>query len=103
MKQILSIVALAAISLQGCTTYPKQYNYSPTVTINGNNNEAVNLPSPFAKGFPKPVRAQKEQPQPRNAYAGYNPNGAPSRYLYNPTTGELYDTNSAIDFNQRPF
>lgn len=101
MKQILPIVALTAASLTGCTTYPKQYNYSPTVTINGSNNEAVNLPSPFAKGFPKPARLQKEQP--RNAYAGYNPNTAPSRYLYNPTTGELYDTSSAIDFNQRPF
>ena len=39
--------AIASIVLMsGCVTYPKNYTYSPTVTMDGNSD--VNLPSPFA-------------------------------------------------------
>lgn len=92
------IYLILALPLVGCTTYPKQYTYSPTVTINGSNNEAVNLPSPFAKGFPKTVNTQRELPPPQYTYADNTPHNAPSRYLYNPTTGELYDTQDTVDF-----
>ena len=51
--KITNILLLASMSLPliGCTTYPKTYTYSPTVTINGNNNSSTPLvlPNPFAK------------------------------------------------------
>jgi len=39
----------SVISMTGCTTYPKQYTYSPSITINGSSTVPVELPNPFSK------------------------------------------------------
>jgi hypothetical protein len=46
MKYILFILCIT--SFVGCVNYPKEYNYSPTVTYNGGGGEA--LPDPFGRG-----------------------------------------------------
>ena len=49
-KLVLSITTTTAVFiLTGCTTYPKQYTYSPTISINGSSESPVELPNPFAK------------------------------------------------------
>jgi len=51
MKIANLILVSVILSTVGCTTYPKTYTYSPTVTINGDNNSSTPLvlPNPFAK------------------------------------------------------
>lgn len=50
IQNILLLAVASTISV-GCTTYPKTYTYSPTVTINGDNSSTTPLvlPNPFAK------------------------------------------------------
>jgi hypothetical protein len=47
-------VIAGIILLSGCTSYPKNYTYSPTVNVSGDSAGGVTLPSPFAKK-PQPV------------------------------------------------
>lgn len=51
MKITNILLASAILTAVGCTTYPKTYTYSPTVTINGDNDSSTPLilPNPFAK------------------------------------------------------
>jgi len=67
MKIAASLVLLSSL-LVGCTTYPKNFTYSPTVTVGGDNNAGITLPSPYAKK-PQPVQqpspvVYQQQPQP---------------------------------------
>lgn len=86
MKKIFLLVTLTAVA--GCTTYPKQYTYSPTVTINGDSD--VTLPSPYSKH----KRVYEERSIER--YIASMPprtyDVEPNRFYYDPTTGELYDS-----------
>jgi hypothetical protein len=59
MKALLFSI-LCVASLVGCTTYPKNYTYSPTVTINGKADEVV-LPDPFSNGRKTQQRPIKTQ------------------------------------------
>jgi hypothetical protein len=45
----LALTVLTALVCVGCTTYPQNYTYSPTVTVTGGGNTPINLPNPFAK------------------------------------------------------
>lgn len=45
----LALTVLTALMCVGCTTYPQNYTYSPTVTVTGGGNTPINLPNPFAK------------------------------------------------------
>ena len=46
----LALTVLTALMCVGCTTYPQNYTYSPTVTVaGGGGNTPINLPNPFAK------------------------------------------------------
>ena len=50
MRLITPLIVGVAATLTSCTNYPKQYTYSPNVSVNGDgNNSNVALPSPFAK------------------------------------------------------
>lgn len=66
------LLALFAILTVGCTTYPKNYVYSPTVNVSGNNNDAV-LPSPFAKNSPKTISTNKSISTYKTTYYGPEP------------------------------
>ena len=50
MKNTLFCLTASTLFV-GCTTYPKTYTYSPTVTINGDQTSTTPLilPNPFAK------------------------------------------------------
>jgi len=93
-----------SVLLIGCTTYPKQYTYSPTVTINGSSSAPLVLPEPYAKS-----RTYKNDPTPQHptqrgyTVAASSYNLEPNRYYYNPSTGELYDSRQATDFEQPLF
>jgi len=84
-----------SVTLIGCTTYPENYTYSPTVTINGNQESTTPLvlPNPFAKT----PRAHTEytfntnhnyQPQP-SPLTTYVPD-PPVSASYYPTYNETY-------------
>ena len=47
----LLLAGLVTLLTTGCTTYPKTYNYNPTINVSGNSNNQppVLLPSPFSK------------------------------------------------------
>lgn len=51
MKLTNLLLASVLVVTASCTTYPKTYTYSPTVTINGDNSSTTPLilPNPFAK------------------------------------------------------
>jgi hypothetical protein len=85
MKHVLLLIASA--SLIGCTTYPKDYVYSPTVTVSGNDNTVI-LPSPFAKNSPKNVYSSRAtyfgpEPSPLTANIPQPPPSADYYYDYN--------------------
>jgi hypothetical protein len=61
MKKIIYICISSVLLTTGCTTYPKQYTYSPTVTVGGDNQGGIVLPSPYAKK-PQPVPQIVQQP-----------------------------------------
>jgi len=47
----------------GCTVYPKNYTYSPTVTVNGSKGETqVTLPNPFAKNSQAESKVRSGRP-----------------------------------------
>jgi hypothetical protein len=56
MKKLLLILLCSPI-LIGCVHYPKNYTYSPSVSVGGNS-EVIDLPEPFSKGF-KPGKPPK--------------------------------------------
>ncbi len=85
MKYI--VLLIASVSLIGCTTYPKDYVYSPTVTVSGNDNTVI-LPSPFAKNSPKNIRSSRAtyfgpEPSPLTANIPQPPPSADYYYDYN--------------------
>ena len=85
MKHI--ILLLASVSLIGCTTYPKDYVYSPTVTVSGNDNTVI-LPSPFAKESPKNIYSSRAtyfgpEPSPLTANIPQPPPSTDYYYDYN--------------------
>ena len=85
MKIVLLLITLTAV---GCTTYPKQYTYSPTVTINGDSD--VMLPNPYSKhksGYEVCPKERYVSSMPPRTY-----DVEPNRFYYDPTTGELYDS-----------
>lgn len=92
-----------SVLLVGCTTYPKQYTYSPTVTINGNSSAPLTLPEPYAKSRTYKNNSVPQTPQRGYTVAAGNYNLEPNRYYYNPATGELYDSRQAADFEQPLF
>lgn len=68
------------VALVGCTTYPKNYTYSPTVSVGGDNQGGIALPSPYAKK-PQPVPEPQPVilPQPvQNNYYTYNTTPEPT-------------------------
>lgn len=85
MKIISLFITLATI---GCTTYPKQYTYSPTVTMNGDSE--VMLPNPYSSH----KHVQRESP--RERYVSSMPprtyDVEPNKFYYDPVSGELYDS-----------
>lgn len=80
------LVLLCSLTFVGCTYYPKNYTYSPAVSIGGSNEGNLVLPSPFSKKSPKTISTAVEktyisrQPEPElmpmhsyNPYNSYNP------------------------------
>jgi hypothetical protein len=93
MKKYISL--LMSVTLVGCTTYPKNYTYSPSVTISGDGS-AVALPGPFSKKSP-------------NAYSQYSHSPTYQRPFYLPNEQPLDDviafvdqTTTPTDFSQIP-
>ena len=113
MKQILPIAVLAAAALTGCTTYPQNYTYSPTVNVTGGNKNDVVLPSPYAKK-PQPVPQRpadtvfvtneyNDSPQPRTTYGppftpGPVRNYWKEYYTSNDTGNETYTAEGDIPY-----
>ncbi len=56
IKYTHTAVIASIILLSGCVTYPKNYTYSPTVTMDGSTD--VVLPSPFATK-PQPIQPRQ--------------------------------------------
>lgn len=84
MKCILFILS---VSLIGCTMHPKDYTYSPTVTVSGNDNIVI-LPSPFAKESPKNIYSSRTtyfgpEPSPLTADIPQPPPSVDYYYDYN--------------------
>lgn len=71
--KIAAYLILSSSLLVGCTTYPKNFTYSPTVTVGGDNNAGITLPSPYANK-PQPVQ------QPSPVYQQPPPPPEPSFY-----------------------
>ena len=46
---------MTILALTGCVNYPKNYTYSPTITVGNNSKTDMSLPSPFATTAPKMV------------------------------------------------
>lgn len=88
--KIAAYLILSSSFLVGCTTYPKNFTYSPTVTVGGDNNAGITLPSPYAKK-PQPVQQPSpvyQQPPPvpqpfpyENSYS-YNDPGYDNTPIY---------------------
>ena len=60
MKKMI-LFALFSSTLIGCTYYPKNYTYSPAVSVGGSNEGNLVLPSPFAKKSPKTIETTVEK------------------------------------------
>jgi hypothetical protein len=91
MKPTIRICCLAVSSslfLIGCTTYPKNYTYSPTVTVGGDNTGGIALPSPYAK---------KPQPVPELQQPVYNPMPDPVYDYINNYNISYYENQSCYD------
>ena len=81
--KITTILFLSCSLLIGCTTYPKNYTYSPTVTVGGDNNSGIVLPSPYSNR-PQPVPAPPVYQQSNNYYD--------NSYAYNEDMPIYFDT-----------
>jgi len=73
-------VIAGVMILSGCTTYPKNYTYSPTVNM-GSGGSNVILSSPFAKK-PQPVPECRHTAQYDRPPTGYDPRGMSSYPVY---------------------
>jgi hypothetical protein len=63
MKATTLLTIVGSMACIGCTVYPKNYTYSPTVTVNGSEgNTEVTLPNPFAKNHRAESRTKTERP-----------------------------------------
>jgi len=82
MKYILLILI---VSLIGCTHYPTNYTYSPTVSVTGSDND-INLPSPFAKDSPDVIQSTRM----RNTYVESRRFGPPSVEVFEPSEPVCY-------------
>lgn len=73
---LLACSTTVILIMTGCTTYPKNYTYSPTVTISGNDSSSspVILPNPFSK-TPRSrtdYNINYNAKEDRNCYPAYN-------------------------------
>ena len=75
--KLVKLIALGALSttIIGCVTYPENYTYSPTVTMNGNAEGALPpiLPNPFARNTRAKTEyyynsSYRQQPSPLTTY-----------------------------------
>ena len=83
-------VIAGIILLSGCTTYPKNYTYSPTVTMWNDCESDVVLSSPFAKK-PQPVPSHRNVPcysRPQVEYMHYR---VPAYPDYPPYRSDSYE------------
>lgn len=76
------ILSATTALMVGCTVYPKNYTYSPSVSVGGSNEGNLVLPSPFAKTNPKTVETTIERtlvPKPQASYLppSYEPQPSP--------------------------
>jgi len=87
MKNLIPTLFLLVLNV-GCTTYPKNYTYSPTVTIGGDNTGGLALPSPYAK---KPQPAPAPQPPTHNHHSQMYVNNPHPHYNNYPEEHLQYD------------
>lgn len=104
MKTTLALIAVGTMTV-GCTTYPKNYTYNPTVTVNGDNVN-VALPGPFSKTSPtinSNVRTSsmhyEPQPSPLTAIIPRPPVSA--QYYYDPEES-IDDVVAFVDHTTSP-
>ena len=80
MKTLINLTLLLTTFVTvGCTVYPKNYTYSPSVAVGGSNDGNLVLPSPFAKTNPKTVETTIEKtlvPRHQASYS-YEPQPSP--------------------------
>lgn len=92
----IPFVLMVACLTVGCTIYPKNYNYSPSVSIGGSNDGNLVLPSPFAKTNPKTVETTIEKtlvPRQQQEYVSetYEPQPSPlTTYVPEPPVSAGY-------------
>lgn len=104
MKTTFALIAIGTLAV-GCTTYPKNYTYSPTVTVNGDNAN-VALPGPFSKTSPtinSNVRTSSTyyEPQPSPLTANISRPPISSQYYYDPEES-VNDVVAFVDHTTRP-
>lgn len=79
------LLLLLTVSLIGCTTYPANYTYSPTVSVTGRDND-ITLPSPFAKDSPDVIQSTRT----RNMYMEQRQFVQPSVEVFDPSAPVCY-------------
>lgn len=94
MKLVILIVT--TVVMVGCTVYPKNYTYSPSVSVGGSNEGNLVLPSPFSKTNPKTVETTIERTlvpkhQARYVPPSYEPQPSPlTAYIPEPPVSASY-------------